>query len=104
MILYNLYPLTLLLRGYPDVHSVMFVAGVIWRGRRTAVPLEPGTCQASDTGHGESEHGAGRARSPTQSQGQLPPFGIEWADESPAQRRSHVALLQLTEQDPVQVM
>jgi hypothetical protein len=37
-------------------------------------------------------------------QGQLPPFGIECAAESPAQRRSHVALLQLTEQEPVQVM
>lgn len=37
-------------------------------------------------------------------QGQLPPFEIECADESPAQRRSQVALVQLTEQEPVQVM
>lgn len=37
-------------------------------------------------------------------QGQLPPFGMECEDESPAQRRSQVPLLQLTEQEPVQVM
>ena len=35
---------------------------------------------------------------------QLPPFGMEWEAESPAQRRSHVALVQLTEQEPVHVM
>jgi hypothetical protein len=36
--------------------------------------------------------------------GQLPPFGIACAFESPAHKRSHVALVQLTEQEPVQVM
>jgi hypothetical protein len=36
--------------------------------------------------------------------GQAPPFGIACAAVSPAHVRSHVALVQLTEQDPVQVM
>lgn len=36
--------------------------------------------------------------------GQFPPFGIGWADVSLAHRRSQVALVQLTEQEPVQVM
>ena len=36
--------------------------------------------------------------------GQLPPFGIECEDESPLHFRSQVALVQLTEHDPVQVM
>ena len=43
-------------------------------------------------------------RTESEGQVQLPPFGIEWAAESPAQRRSHVALVQLTEHEPVQVM
>src|SRR5262249_32933867 len=37
-------------------------------------------------------------------QWQLPPFGIECADASPAHLRSHVALEQLTEHDPVHRM
>ena len=37
-------------------------------------------------------------------QGQLPPVGIKCAAESPAHFRSQVALEQLTEQQPVQVM
>lgn len=36
--------------------------------------------------------------------GQPPPFGIDLAELSPAHLRSQVALEQLTEQEPVQVM
>jgi hypothetical protein len=40
----------------------------------------------------------------TADQGQLPPLAMSWGAVSPAQRRSHAALVQLTEQEPVQVM
>jgi hypothetical protein len=43
-------------------------------------------------------------QSPPYRQGQLPPLGIARAEVSPEQRRSQVALVQLTEQEPVQVM
>jgi len=77
----------------------------------TGAPLETSRCQPPSStecsGRGSREELPTTdlpSSTGTPRQGQLPPFGIACAEESPGHRRSQVALVQLTEQDPVQVM